>query len=94
MILWHSPDARSLELTGHAAYGPPGADIVCAGVSGVAITLDEGLRTMRIRPCRREIRPGYYMIRVPEGPGVYLIAAALAALRRLAATYPGYLAGE
>ncbi|MFA7255991.1 MAG: ribosomal-processing cysteine protease Prp [Kiritimatiellales bacterium] len=38
--------AYSVQIDGHASYGPAGADIVCAGISGACYVVAEGARAL------------------------------------------------
>ena len=58
----HSGDhsTYALQITGHADYGPAGADIVCAGVSAITYALAEFLveSTERVTLTQLVLNPG------------------------------------
>ena len=95
-----APRRCRLTVTGHACSGAFGQDLVCAGVSAVAVTLAEAVTaleqagkvtavTARLVPGQAEIacRPRLGQRRVTEA----VFAAAALGLRRLEREYPDYV---
>lgn len=92
---------------GHAGYGPPGQDIVCAGVSAIlygCLAYLEGV--LRVFPCRREGQrtggphlekqegDGWLAFRTagfPGGVDVTAMEVAVAGLSLLAEAYPAHV---
>lgn len=53
-------------VTGHAFYGKPGHDIVCAGVSAVAIGTVNAVEKLTGVPLPSEMSEGLLKVRIPE----------------------------
>lgn len=90
-------DALTLAISGHAGYAEPGSDIVCAGVSVLALTLaahmtrhadDDDL-------LRLDMDDGMALCMRPDSPSAdeyrVLFAFALEGLELLAGKYPEYV---
>ena len=58
----YSPGELWVSVEGHAESGPFGQDLVCAAVSGLAVTLAESIREMekagKLKSARRELDGG------------------------------------
>ncbi len=78
-------EPRRLTLRGHADYGPPGRDIVCAGVSALVYAL-AGYLTNREEVSELVMEPGYVTV-AAKGPSPAL-EVVCTGLRQLAAAYP------
>ena len=90
MVVVRVPDARTLEISGHADAGEKGGDIVCAGVSAVAMSVAGAIEDRRLDAHIR-IDEGYLLIRAEETAACFVIATAVSGLRRIAAQYPDYV---
>lgn len=47
-----------IEVTGHAKHGPPGQDIVCAGVSALIQTMILSIETLTADTIKYDVSPG------------------------------------
>jgi hypothetical protein len=86
------------EVRGHAHFGTPGQDIVCAGVSALSQAALLGLEEFADQFVTSEVRPGFLRVSVREPlgwdelPRVYgiirMLELGFAAIER---SYPGWL---
>lgn len=81
---------RKLEISGHAAAGPEGHDLVCAGVSALAITLKTALDVNGFK-CKSEARDGYMSIRCRDENAVSVFHTVMCGLEALRAMYPEHI---
>lgn len=91
----------SLAFRGHAGAGPYGADLVCAGVSALAITAAKGAQRLfdrgdLLRRPRVDVRSGRItVIAVPKEPGRVrlrqMFDTVCAGVEVLAQLYPEYV---
>lgn len=97
---WARGGAVGVEISGHAGYARAGADIVCAGVSGMCYLLAEAARALGAAGLALDVE-------VRAGDGVYSVALSPAAAgavatrclmdgvraagERLAAQYPDHV---
>lgn len=91
MIEVLSPDAWTLEISGHAGAGEPGKDLVCAGVSAIAMCAAGAIADRKL-DAELEIRDGYLKIEANETAACFVIATAVSGLKRIAARYAGHVA--
>ncbi|OUM97096.1 MAG: ribosomal protein [Paenibacillaceae bacterium ZCTH02-B3] len=98
--IWRDPDGRVARFTvsGHAYYDEPGRDIVCAGVSAVAIGAVNAVERLAGLKLRTEMREGFLDASVPpEGDGArreraqLLLEGMLVALESIAESYGEYV---
>jgi hypothetical protein len=96
VTIWRDPDGRLTRFTvsGHAYYDEPGKDIVCAGVSAVAIGAVNAVERLTGLRLRTEMRDGYLDASVPpEGDEArrdraqLLLEGMLVALESIAESY-------
>lgn len=79
---------RSFTVTGHAGYNDPGKDIVCAGVSAVAVGTLNAIEELAGLELAGRVEEGYLSAAVPElAPGetaerVQLLLEAMAVMLR------------
>ncbi|HEY8529261.1 MAG TPA: ribosomal-processing cysteine protease Prp [Paenibacillaceae bacterium] len=98
--IWRDPDGRVARFTvsGHAYYDEPGRDIVCAGVSAVAIGAVNAVERLTGLRLRAEMREGFLDASVPpEGDEAQqeraqlLLEGMLVALESIAESYGEYV---
>ena len=76
-----------LRISGHAGYAPHGQDIVCAGVSAIAMALLDHLHS--VTGLQADCSSGELCLRCPRGTAADgAMEMALAGWRRIAGTYP------
>lgn len=56
---------EAFTVTGHAYYGKPGHDIVCAGVSAVTVGTVNAVEKLTGVPLPNEMREGLLKVRIP-----------------------------
>ena len=84
-------DGHRLHITGHAGHAPRGQDIVCAGVSALALALTAYLR-QRTPALRCRTACGELLVCCPAGEGTdAAFAMALTGLQSIAKTYPPWV---
>ncbi len=86
-------------IKGHSGYAEAGSDIVCAGISALALTCDNALCTLvGIQPIERGGEDGFMEVLLPEkmtDPQMHdaqlLMSALRLGLESIAQEYPGYV---
>lgn len=58
---------RAFTVTGHAYYGKPGHDIVCAGVSAVTVGTVNAVEKLTGLSLPNDMREGLLKVRIPDG---------------------------
>lgn len=81
---------RTVKISGHADYAPPGQDIVCAAVSVLSQTLIESLERLTEDTITYNIKPGMVDInyRNLSERGKLLLDSFFVGVRMIAAEYP------
>ena len=81
---------RTVKISGHANYAPPGKDIVCAAVSVLSQTLIESLERLTDDTITYNIKPGTVDInyRNLSERGKLLLDSFFVGVRMIAAEYP------
>ncbi len=88
---------KAFEVNGHAGYAAAGQDIVCAGVSAIALTTVLGLQSILELECDGVQQDGKLVCRLPEMPGSVrekadlLLATMLVGLQALKESYADYV---
>lgn len=79
-----------IQVSGHANTAPIGADIVCAAVSALTLTLLEGMRNVAGMKLYESVEPGNICIEWQEmnDTGRALVDTWLLGMRGIAAEYP------
>lgn len=87
-------DRHGVTITGHAGYGPPGKDIVCAAVSVLVQTLAASAEQLTADHMEVECREGFARIscdgNLSEGTRL-LMNSFFIGIRMIACTYPDYV---
>ncbi|MDF2721312.1 MAG: ribosomal protein [Paenibacillus sp.] len=86
-------------INGHAYYGNPGHDIVCAGVSAVSVGTVNSIEKLTGVSLPNEMREGLLKVRIPEGmdEGVnahiqLLLESMVVMIETIEETYGSYIA--
>ena len=79
-----------IQVSGHANTAPIGADIVCAAVSALTLTLLEGMRNVAHMELYESVEPGNICIEWQEmnDTGRALVDTWLLGMHSIAAEYP------
>ena len=79
-----------IQVSGHANTAPIGADIVCAAVSALTLTLLEGMKNLAHMELYESVEPGNICIEWQEmnDTGKVLVDTWLLGMRGIAAEYP------
>ncbi len=79
-----------IHVSGHANTAPIGADIVCAAVSALTLTLLEGMKNVAGMKLRESVEPGNICIEWQEmnDTGRALVDTWLLGMHSIAAEYP------
>lgn len=100
VLVRRAPDGRVTELrvTGHTGYADPGEDIVCAGVSALAVTALIGLKRVAQHPHEGKATAGkMYCKLLPGGTpdsaarAQAILETAVLGLQDIAKDYPEYV---
>lgn len=87
-------DRHGVTITGHAGYGPPGKDIVCAAVSVLVQTLAASAKQLTADHMEVECREGFARIscdgNLSEGTRL-LMNSFFVGIQMIADTYPQYV---
>ncbi len=86
-------------IKGHSGYAEAGSDIVCAGISALALTCDNALcRLVGIEPIERGGEDGFMEVLLPEKltdaqmhDAQLLLQSLHLGLESIAQEYPGYV---
>lgn len=87
----HKPDGITIE--GHAYYAPRGQDIVCAGVSALALGLIDSLEELTEDTIEYDISIGLVDIRYRDlsAKGQLLVDSFFVGIKLIADQYPDYV---
>ncbi|MBD2861009.1 ribosomal-processing cysteine protease Prp [Paenibacillus oceani] len=90
---------EAFTVSGHAFYGKPGHDIVCAGVSAVTVGTVNAVEKLTGVALPNDMREGYLNVRIPQGTDVettkqiqLLLESMLAMLETIEDAYGKYIA--
>ena len=78
---------RKIVIEGHANAGPEGNDLVCAGVSTLALTLQAALDVNEIR-YNADVRDGYVMVRTRDPDAASVYNTVMCGIETLRVMYP------
>ncbi len=86
-------------IKGHSGYAEEGSDIVCAGISALAITTENALcRLVKLSPAERGGEDGFLEVMLPQGmtdakmhDAQLLLSALHIGLENIAQAYPDYV---
>lgn len=87
-------DRHGVTITGHANYGPPGKDIVCAAVSALVQTLEASVEQLTADHLDVEYRAGFARISYDGNLSeetFLLLDSFFVGIQRIADTYPQYV---
>lgn len=98
-LTWENEELAA-DIAGHAGYGPPGRDIVCAAVSMLAQALAASLQQAQedglLAACRCRVEEGIVQIRARAAPSGLPVIRGMTEVvctgyRLLAEQYPDYV---
>ncbi len=86
-------------IKGHSGYTEEGSDIVCAGISALAITTENALcQLVKLSPAERGGEDGFLEVMLPQGmtdaqlhDAQLLLSALHIGLENIAQAYPDYV---
>ncbi|MBQ8555926.1 MAG: ribosomal-processing cysteine protease Prp [Clostridia bacterium] len=86
-------------IKGHSGYAEEGSDIVCAGISALAITTDQALcQLLHLSPIEKGGDDGYLEVMLPQGmtaqqmqDAQLLMSALHIGLENIAQAYPDFV---
>lgn len=86
-------------IKGHSGYAEEGSDIVCAGISALAITTENALcQLVKLSPAERGGEDGFLEVMLPQGmtdaqlhDAQLLLSALHIGLENIAQAYPDYV---
>lgn len=86
-------------IKGHSGYAEEGSDIICAGISALAITTENALcQLVKLSPAERGGEDGFLEVMLPQGmtdaqqhDAQLLLLTLLIGLENIAQAYPDYV---